>query len=297
MKKIRLLLFFVLFSATSIAQEFAPVGATWYYTQTFAINGDTSFVKIESIGDTIIGGNNCKILLSNVTTCAGEEVRNYIWNNGNQVYFFENNGFELLYDFDADAGYEWEIIKDFFGENDTISIHVDSINFENYDGVQLKELYVTISSNIWGYIPATSNKIIERIGDMHFLFPWLNAICDDNFAGPIRCYEDSVISLSFSDVFQTCDYTTDVISLPFSQKSYTVFPNPISNMGILMLIEPLKYNTDFEILNSFGERVYSGILNANQQSQELNLQNIKTGLYYLYLYNNNNLKPLKFIIL
>ncbi len=31
MKKVRLLLFFVLISTIGIAQEFSPVGATWYY--------------------------------------------------------------------------------------------------------------------------------------------------------------------------------------------------------------------------------------------------------------------------
>ena len=43
-------------------QVFAPIGATWYYSEGFAFSGVIGYSRIESIGDTIINTKACKIL-------------------------------------------------------------------------------------------------------------------------------------------------------------------------------------------------------------------------------------------
>jgi hypothetical protein len=49
---------------SAIAQDFAPIGAEWYYTERHAFSGDITFLKISSIKDTIVNQKNCRILLN-----------------------------------------------------------------------------------------------------------------------------------------------------------------------------------------------------------------------------------------
>ncbi|MBI5219463.1 MAG: hypothetical protein HY958_11085 [Bacteroidia bacterium] len=50
------LLFFQLSIKIVIAQEFAPIGATWYYNYREGQIPDYGYVKIEAISDTFLGG-------------------------------------------------------------------------------------------------------------------------------------------------------------------------------------------------------------------------------------------------
>jgi len=297
MKKLKLLFFVLGLPVVGMTQVFAPVGATWHYSQTFAINGDTSFVKIESTGDTIISGNNCRILTGSIGTCSDEGNRNYFWNDSNRIYFYKEGIFKLLYDFNSNAGDEWEVVIDYFGNNDTILIHVDSISYETYNSVQLKVLHVNMFSDIFGYVPVSSNKIIERIGDTHYLFPWLNAVCDNNFGGPLRCYEDSLITVFFPNVSPTCEYITDVETFFINKNKFNVYPNPRMDKTNITLTYDLECTSFYELINAFGGIITLGKIENNNKSLEIDLSSIQSGLYYLKLVDcDNNLITFKLIV-
>ena len=62
MKKI-LLIIVITFSIQANAQEFAPIGAIWHYSQKTLNPNLISYKTIESISDTIIIGVVCKKLI------------------------------------------------------------------------------------------------------------------------------------------------------------------------------------------------------------------------------------------
>jgi hypothetical protein len=60
MKRIALIVILVLVSITLYGEDFAPVGAEWYYSEQFAFSGDLNYIKFTSEKDTLIYGKNCK---------------------------------------------------------------------------------------------------------------------------------------------------------------------------------------------------------------------------------------------
>ena len=50
------------FTSHFFAQNFAPVGAKWYYTRHYMSSGDQNYYLIEVIKDTIINNKTCSVL-------------------------------------------------------------------------------------------------------------------------------------------------------------------------------------------------------------------------------------------
>lgn len=44
-------------------QEFAPVGAEWYYNERFAFSGDVDYIKFTSVKDTVVQGKTCSKII------------------------------------------------------------------------------------------------------------------------------------------------------------------------------------------------------------------------------------------
>jgi hypothetical protein len=67
-----IILWLVLISDVTFSQDFAPIGAQWYYSEHHAFSGDIDYLKIESVKDTVIKGLACRKLVKNtVLNCTG----------------------------------------------------------------------------------------------------------------------------------------------------------------------------------------------------------------------------------
>ena len=64
MKKL-ILLWTIVFSFGGYSQEWAPIGATWHYSEKFIFWNpiDEDYIKYESVKDTLINGINCKKII------------------------------------------------------------------------------------------------------------------------------------------------------------------------------------------------------------------------------------------
>ena len=193
---------------------FAPVGAQWTYTQTavFAPPFDSTLFILVCTGDTVIQGRDCSIIeqIAGWPTCMGYE--RYLSVSGDSVLMWNTalNGFTPLHVFNAPVGSSWQtLIPDpaFPPQSDTIAWTVTATGSTVIDGQTLQTMELLPSIGIPdGWVP-TGGTVVERLGDMAYLFPWIYGVCDGDVIAPLRCYEDPDISW-LNPLFAQCDLST-----------------------------------------------------------------------------------------
>jgi ELWxxDGT repeat protein len=75
------------------------------------------------------------------------------------------------------------------------------------------------------------------------------------------------------------------------QNSISLHPNP-ADKTIILTIANIRKNESFRVLNSLGQSVVSGVLNASQSS--INIEDLTAGIYFIQ-FNNPEFPALKFI--
>ncbi|MBC7412797.1 MAG: hypothetical protein H7331_10140, partial [Bacteroidia bacterium] len=199
------------------AQPWASAGATWHYSvQGYAREG---YTKLTNIKDTIISGKACNVLQKytevydfiNQNTIT-ETTLQYTYEDSNKVYYYVNNHFSLLYNFNATAGSIW--LTEFDTTNSVQNcnqyldtIMVDSVKTEMINGVALRKLYVHVTRNNYTY----NDQIIEKIGSLIYMFPtpsYCNVIVEVGIS-PLRCYTDSA-GFNFQTNPSTWNYNNNV---------------------------------------------------------------------------------------
>ena len=261
MKKITPILLFI--TSFSFAQDFAPTGAKWHF-QNFSWGGSgSSYHTIEANRDTTINGNFCTILEKD-TGLIIPAAQLIIWEGNNKVYFFENNQFKLLFDFNLNAG-------------DTLTYHIP-VNYIHYnlicgvtnpdssktdraivDSTQnliinsqtLKTLYTSpLSHNDTNYLQCDLGQITERIGSTSGFLGHSLMQCLGGSPSHFRCYSDNLIN--YKPVSEECDYATSINSYEING-SLSIFPNPTSSN---FTINEIDNPYDLLIYNTVGQVIY-----------------------------------------
>lgn len=296
MKELKLISVFCFFSLVTIAQEWAPVGATWHYTERFFMGFtplEIDYIKIESVKDTVVDGITCKKLTKrHNVACADRPYVEYMYSQNGKVYFYDAgfSTFQVLYDFSADQGDSWIIkIKNYTNPDDTDSliVTVDSIDFITINEIELKRLYVT---NLFlnEVVPnfTYNATIIESIGDLIYMFnffPSFAFACDGNYSDGLRCYEDSVIGLWETGIADSCTYIKSWTGVRNNENSrITIYPNPVEEYIYISSeqISPCRYR----ILEITGREILSGEIASNR----IMIQNLPKGLYILELSSSSD---------
>ncbi len=185
---------------------FAPVGATWTYTQHYAFAPDSDLFVIECVGDTSIQGIPCSVLESSggISECMG--FREFVAATGDSVIFFEphDSTFRTLYVLGLTAGMGWEtiVVRGYYDQGNWITVF-DTLTFEVsmsdtviIDGIGLRRSTVTGTYSMdWPHqTVAISGSVTERLGHSAFMFPWIDGACDLEHNNPLRCYTDPDIT-------------------------------------------------------------------------------------------------------
>lgn len=281
-------------------QEFAPIGAEWYYNERFAFSGDIDFIKFTSEKDTIINGKTCKkITKRHKIYCFGRPDTEFIYTSNDTVYFFDSsfNDFQNLYVFNSKPNDSWKIrIEDETQEIDTVTIKVDSISTRQINGQDLRTLHVTYKKDDENNPETYSSIIIEKIGDINYMFnwyPWSLRVCDANWTDGLRCYQDSEIGLYSTGIVDSCNYiyTWTGVNTEKQKEKILVFPNPI--IDHLLINTFISNNLTAELHSLDGKILASKVFNGNTR---FDLIGIDKGMYILTIRNKNKIIDYRKII-
>lgn len=273
----------LILSLQSFGQDFAPLGATWHYSEFFFMPLDyqESYIKFEVTGDTLIDGKNCSIIQKEgKVVCYNRPDVEYVYSSNDSVYVYDPHflDFRLLYDFNANAGDSWEMVV-FGGDSatdvDTNVVFVDSTDFIQVNGQDLKRLFVTYSFDNEGFATSYTSTIIERFGDMHYLFNYFAdflQVCDMNSSGGLRCYEDSILGFYESGIADSCEYQEPYVGLSENDlDGFSISPNPASDA--LNIIVSSGQLTEVVLQDMNGRIV------LRSTDLQISLANLQSGMY------------------
>ncbi len=261
----------LVFTSGLKAQEWFPVGATWYYNQIILLQGET-YVQFEVTGDTILQGKNCKIL-SGGCSCAAPGPGGYFYQEGDKVYAYdaEADSFRVFYDFTLEAGdtivFEGDSLV---GGNGYFLI--DSITTMQFGSETRRVQHLThlAFDIVWG------NKIIEGIGSNGCMYPQVS-FCDPSTGG-LRCYEDDQVGLiNFQVPERSCTYITSDVKDPEVLPVLKLYPNPASDYIRIQSEEPIQQLTLF---NNLGMTVCQ-LSSIKHTEVDVEVHSIPGGLYRL----------------
>jgi hypothetical protein len=194
---------------------FAPIGATWTYTQHYAFSPDSALFVIESVGDTIIQGVTCSILEGTSGASGCMPFHRYVGTIGDTVLFWSasDSTFQPLFVLDAQVGESWTMRADYNGgwaNVDSLTWTVTGTGTTTIDGMPLRTLDASVQATQNGStVPLSDGGIIERLGPSPYLFPWIFGACDGEFNGPLRCYEDPDITW-LNPLFPQCGLSVGI---------------------------------------------------------------------------------------
>jgi|AntAceMinimDraft_3_1070362.scaffolds.fasta_scaffold00904_3 hypothetical protein len=290
MKHTLILLILVGISLQNFAQDFAPIGTEWHWDERFAFSGNIDFIKFQSEKDTLINDVLCKkIIKRHKIFCNDRPDVEYLFTRNDTVFFLDTifNCFQILYDFNAQTNDSWIILlKDETNDIDSLTITVDSTDFQQINDSILKVLYVTYYKNDESRPQIYNSKIIERIGDIQYMFNWFpfsEIVCDANYSNGLRCYQDSVIGLYSTGIANSCDYTYiwTGIEQCNNEDLISIYPNPTTEKVTIEISK--KANLELRITDFLGK---THLQNDFSESINIDLSDFKKGIYLISVYEN-----------
>ena len=285
MLKIILLAIVSIVITKSTAQEWFPVGASWYYNQVILLQGET-YRYFEVIGDTIVQGKFSKVIKGDCM-CGIPGYGNILHQEGNLIYVFdqEADSFKILYNFNLEAG-DTIVYTSQYVEYDGYFI-IDSITLFQAGSLSLRVQHIRYLDGMY----QIGSKIYERIGANGCLYP-VSSVCDPGTAG-LRCYEDAVTGLiNFQEPPLPCDYISDVHD-PKVQAKINVFPNPAND--VLHVDSELILN-NICLFDCLGKKVYENNLSGAQHA-EIEVTYLARSMYYIRIITLNGEAVVKSFVL
>lgn len=280
MKKSALLL--ILFTCTLLvnAQDFAPIGSIWHYTQGTVNPNFTTYKTLESVSDTIILGQECRKIIEVERSFSTFNVSyHYMYSVNDSVFFYADDSFNLLYDFGANKGDTVTLGYFQTHEGSPLQMIIDSTSTIMVSDQERKIQYITCGD---GMIIEFGHHVIEGIGNTSFMFPTLDFSLD----GPLRCYQDDNTGL-FLNPFHSnygwnhldCEEIITGINEPESKESISVFPNPTQSN---ITVRNIDRATAYRIFTTSGRILKQGIIS---ESTEISLTELSKGVYFIEFEN------------
>jgi len=294
MKKIILFssIFFLSCLFSFSQNEWAPLGAKWYYSlpDTYG-NPFTDVLIYHSKKDTLINSKQFKVAQS------GRDTLLFHHTNDSVQYLFEDQIY-LAYYF---GGEEKDTITiDFIASLPNpieptelvdsviqVDVIIDSIDFIINNSVELKKVFGSIIQDtrfpelVWPLYYIYS----EKIGNEDYLIPKLHQPSILTKILQFRCYEDSVIS--YKSTFweaqsKPCDYIS-ASSIHYTVSNYNIYPNPVSNWLIIESNDDsILHKSLLQIYSVDGKLILQQRISKKLTSIETSI--FETGFYVLKLY-------------
>ncbi len=303
-KKLLLVLSFLIVFAEAHSQPWAKPGARWHFS--FMQLMAYGYIKMDYTGDTTVQGYECSILTKTMyayvypgyfdTLVIGKA---YLYEYNSVVYYYlpQLNSFDTLYNFNALPGDKWKVHSDYSIQPDSGYVYVDSISVEVLNSDTLRCLFVSpVAGSCMGWYPGT--KIFERMGTINdYMFPqYVDCIADANEGGPLRCYSDSAFPLVTFDYQHACDYITFVPHVQQQDISPNVLFNALS--GRVEVFCPQCNNSPLiQIFNLQGNILFQTQLHDSPTYVTFNIAAFPAGLYIVSIIDENGFSYKRKIVL
>jgi len=276
---------FLLFSLTSFAQ-FWGVGTQWTYTNYPFLPFPFDEIELKTMTltkDTVIDNRTVYQLDGQ---CGCNFLPEYVSEDGQQMYYYYEGDFHLLYDFSLGAGDTLRTNTIFaqdwmFTGIDTLLFAIDSVKSIAFGGEDLKVQYGRSVGGIdtlgnfttGGYTGADFfSPWIEHIGAVNCLFP-MTGICET--FDELRCFQTpSGETLNFT-IAESCllNSTTTLANLDIK-----IFPNPITHSFQIENPEGTTYDLRIYDLNG---RLIDQYLQQESFDQTYDQIQWTTGMYII----------------
>ena len=286
------LVFSISVQSYSQTNEFAPIGATWWYNYEYF--SGSGYLQLQSVGDTVIGGVNCRKITK---TLVQKDLSNpdavvdtfyldneYVFSDLGVVYNYRLGAFYTLYDFNAVVGDTWAVggVSNFGDCDSTGFILVDNVNTVLIGGIELTQLFTgSVDDDYWNF---GTLPIIERIGSLSYLFAHPNSCLLDFYeGGNLRCYYDNEIGYVQIDSTTTCDFVLSSNEIT-AATSIAISPNPFSTELKIKLPDNFL-NSIITIYNLNGSILYQ--TTTYNSTIDISTDNIIPGVYFLHVLDNH----------
>lgn len=254
-----------------------PIGTKWYYEITND-NGSVTYQYLECAADTAINSTRPKVMIKSNTLYDKDLytkiTHEYIYSDGGIVYWWDkqSQSYTTLYNFYANAGDEWTIHVG----NQSITIHVDDVNYTDYEGKTYRVLTVSDENDIF------SGDIICGIGHTKSFFPE-KLLNNKSFSvDGMRCYwqnGEQVIQLGNVDCDEIYKNYNDVAEN--DEMKFAVYPNPANNVISISFndVQTQFIELQYEITNTLGQTVMKGFISS--ENQQINTSDLENGMYFI----------------
>lgn len=207
------------------------------------------------------------------------------------------NNFDTLYHFNAIPGNKWLLPDE--APPSGCSRHIVTVldtGHRRINSVNLRWLKV----NIYNNTAFVNDTLFERIGFKKFFY-LRHLICpipqgaDLPFVTNLRCYNDNQINYKL--VSGGCDFIplwpNHVKENEIDDDDISFFPNPVSDKLNITFKQDRFKPYKIVINNCLGENVYQ-LIDATS-SQIIDVSFLKTGIYYLKVYDERSYKIYKIV--
>lgn len=296
------------FSAPAQLNEFAPVGARWWITEYNANEAPPAYYIFEVEKDTSIETVIYKKLIRTriqVAYSPDTTVKTMFYfheDSGKIVVWDEiENHPEPYFDFTAEIG-DTIATTVYFGPADTAQDKylysvVTGVSDTLISGQILKKIsteYLPYNYSEDLFVVHFSDLFIEEMGGTGYPIPWImSGLYDGEFPGPVKCYEDSLLSL-IKFIAEDCDYLETGINENVFNGFIQIYPNPAFDK-IYFRLNSIE-NVAVEAYDINGVRI-----NFTPQARAANLfesdiSNLPAGIYFVrFIQNNQTITTQKFI--
>ena len=285
-------------------QSFAPVGAEWHYD--YKMNNATGYLKVSSVGDTLIDGTVCKKLAKTLyytlyyytqdnvlyqDNFSQELVPEYLAQFNDSIMLYRDGSFKLLFDFGADVGDFWEIPYPQYNSDvcyDNGKVEVVGNGTEIINGHELRYVSLkNVEGSSWGYnyYGNSETKVVEKVGPVNdYLFPESFCMVDEYEGGLPRCYSDNEIGMIRLSEVECEDMDGFYEAGP---DSMFIYPNPTT--GLLKIKNGSETIKSIEVVDNKGSVCYSREGTSSQEHEcVIDLTNLPNGIYCIIINNDIN---------
>lgn len=248
----------LLFVTTGLHAQttFAPLGARWTYHMSFAFVPSATTNVVTCVGDTLIEDRPCSILTTTAPNGCFSFYR-YVTVSADSVLLWEpySASFEPMFILDTEVGGSWHaVLYDTFSHTpSTIDCTVIGVGTRTVSGVTLRVLDMNVVVD--GYLDNwSSGRVVERFGDLQYIFPHAFGACDGEINGALRCYTDAEIDWLNPAVTQ-CDVTMGVDEV--TPSTVTIMPT-LAAAGTPVRVDLSGTHPDavLRVSDSSGRRVH-----------------------------------------